>query len=228
MNLTKKRNPLSMARPVLRPWIWALPVTAAAALLTLPVHPAHAGDPEKKPDDAWISVSGTVVSALPDSFRLDYGDGVITVEMDDFDFYAEGKALLANDEVVVYGKIDDDMFEKRTIEASSVYVENLNTHFYASATDEEDFAPWTVRLPIVVGEVELTGTVISTEGREFTVDTGVNTLKVDTVDMGYNPMDDKGYLRIEPGDRVKVNGDLDTALFDDANVSADWIIELQD
>jgi hypothetical protein len=46
-------------------------------------------------------VSGTVVSAKPDSFRLDYGDGVITVEMDDFDFYAEGYGLLPNDQVIV-------------------------------------------------------------------------------------------------------------------------------
>lgn len=46
--------------------------------------------------------------------------------MDDFDFYHEGNALLHDDQVVVYGNIDDDLFEKRSIESSSVYVEKTS------------------------------------------------------------------------------------------------------
>lgn len=46
----------------------------------------------------------------------------------------------------------DDLFEKKTIEAGSVYVENLRTAFYANAQDEEDPTAWTVVVtPIVVG-----------------------------------------------------------------------------
>ncbi len=189
---------------------------------------AAAEDPATARDDTWISVSGTVVSTTPHSFRLDHGDGIITVEMDDFDLDADGRALMANDEVVVYGRVDHDLFEKKTIEASSVYVDNLNTHFYASAADEEDFDVWTVAVPVHVGRMEVTGTVTSTIGREFTIDTGASRVQVDTMDLYFNPMDEDGYLQIEVGDRVKVGGDIDTSFFDETELSADWIIELED
>lgn len=42
----------------------------------------HAQDPTEQPDESWISLAGTVTSTTPDSFRLDYGDGMITVEME--------------------------------------------------------------------------------------------------------------------------------------------------
>jgi uncharacterized protein YdeI (BOF family) len=94
--------------------------------------PAMAEDPYAKPDDTWISISGTVDTVRPDSFTLDYGKGVITVEMDDGDRDADAYKLLKGDKATVNGKIDDDLFETRSIEAGSVYVESLDTYFYAS------------------------------------------------------------------------------------------------
>ncbi len=58
--------------------------------------------------------------------------------MDDWDWYAEGYKLLNGEKVRVHGLIDDDLFETTKIEASSVYVQNLGTYFYASSADEED------------------------------------------------------------------------------------------
>ena len=52
--------------------------TTAAVILT--AVPAAAQDPYTRPDDSWISISGTVVSPTADSFMLDYGDGLVTVE----------------------------------------------------------------------------------------------------------------------------------------------------
>jgi uncharacterized protein YdeI (BOF family) len=179
-------------------------------------------------DDTWVSVSGRVVTTTPESFKLDYGDGKITVEMDDFDFYGEANSLMSQDKVVVRGVVDDDMFERRTIEASSVYVEGLQTYFYANPADEEDFAAWSVVTPVEVGDIEFTGTVTSVTGREFTVDSGTSEVQVDTVALGYDPLDDDGYLQIETGDRVKVGGEFDAAVFDETELSADWIIELDD
>lgn len=189
---------------------------------------ADAADPKKMSDQSWISLSGTIVSTTPSTFKLDYGDGMITVEMDDFDPWPDGRALMENDEVIVYGEVDDDLYEKKTIEASSVYVENLNTHFYANSADEEDFTAWTVRVPVQVGQLELTGTVTSVIGREFTIATGTSMIQVDTMDLAYNPMDDEGFLEIDVGDRVKVGGEIDVSYFDDTELSADWIIELED
>lgn len=86
-----------------------------------------AEDPVTRPDDTWINISGTVESVDRDAFILDYGEGLITVEMDDGDRDADGYKLIKGDKVSVSGIIDDDLYETRTIEASSVYVENIGT-----------------------------------------------------------------------------------------------------
>lgn len=201
---------------------------AALALGWLAAGSAAAEDPAKAANNTWITVSGTVASAGPDAFRLDYGKGVITVEMDDFDFYAEGHRLIENDQVIVNGKIDNDLFEKKKIEATSVYVENLGTHFYASAVDEEDFVRWNIAAPVVLGRAEVTGTVTAVDGREFTVDFAAARVQVDTSLMPFNPMDDKGFLEIEVGDRVKVAGEIDRSFVEAHEILADTIVELQD
>ncbi|MDZ7782331.1 MAG: hypothetical protein U5K56_05075 [Halioglobus sp.] len=70
--------------------------------------------------------------------ELDYGQGNITVEMDDSDRDADGYKLIEGDRITVSGVVDDDFYESTKIEAASVYVEELGTHFYASSIDEED------------------------------------------------------------------------------------------
>jgi uncharacterized protein YdeI (BOF family) len=105
--------------------------------------PAAAGsprteDPYSKQDESWISLSGEVESVARDSFVLDYRKGKVTVEMDDDDRDAEAYVLLRGDRVTVFGFVDADIFQERTIEASSVYVDEIGTWFYASGVDEED------------------------------------------------------------------------------------------
>ena len=140
---------------------------------------AQTTDPYAKPDESWISISGTVVNPGADSFMLDYGDSVIIVELDDWDAYGEAHALLDGDKVTVYGRIDDDLFQLARIEAASVYLESLNTFLYASADDEEgnDYTAyfWDVPFPLVVNRATLRGSVTSVkpDEREFTIDTGL-------------------------------------------------------
>ena len=194
----------------------------------------QAEDPYSQPDDTWISISGEVEAVYADSFILDYADGSVIVEMNDWDWYDENSDLLAGDSVVVYGRIDDDLFETTSIEASSVYVESLNSYFYASAADEENpdlysplYSPGVVT-PIVVADVEIRGTVTSVGVREFTVNTGERMLTVDTSLLGYNPLDDKGFQKIDVGDRVLVNGTMDSGFFGDRELEADYLITLED
>lgn len=97
-------------------------------------------DPYLKANNTWISISGTVKTVSPDIFLLDYGDGIIKVEMDDGDRDADAYKLIEGDTVTVNGMIDDDFYEATKIEAASVYVEKLGTYFYASSVDEEDYA----------------------------------------------------------------------------------------
>jgi len=185
-------------------------------------------NPYAKPDDTWISIDGTVDSVSADSFLLDYGPGIITVEMDDGDRDADGYKLAMGDRVRVSGMIDDDMFEARTIEASSVYVESLGTYFYASAVDEEDtFVTYTT--PVDVSATVLQGTVTDVDDEEFTINTGLRSVRVEVEEMAYNPLDDIGYQQIDLGDRVSVTGDMDTDFWEgQTELVADSVVTLSD
>lgn len=205
----------------------------AGALLTAPAL-AQDVDPYAKADDSWISISGTVVAPDESSFSLDYGDGVILVEMDDWDTYGDAYGLMDGDRVTVYGEIDDELFEADSIEAGSVYVENLNTYFYASSADEEngDYTPdfWTVTTPLALNRATIRGTItgIDPPEREFTVDTGDQKMTIETEFLGYNPLDDLGYQRLEKGDRVSVSGALDNDFLEGLVFEADSVITLSD
>ena len=184
-----------------------------------------AQDPYEKPDGSYISLSGTVTSSTPSSFVLDYGEGLVTVEMDDWDWYGDAYGILPEDDVTVYGYVDDDLYETTTIEASSVYVEDINTYYYASGADEESTAY--VSTTWYDYDYTVTGVVDSVSGREFTVDTGTRQMTVDTWQLGYNPLDDEGFLKIEKGDRVTVYGDLDMDVFGDREISAEAVVKLE-
>lgn len=202
---------------------------AIAALVAVPAMAADTtSEPYAQPDDTWISISGTVETVSPNTFTMDYGEGLITVEMDDGDRDADAYKLLEGDRVTVTGKIDDDFFETTTVEASSVYVEKLDTYFYASAADEEDLFV-TVTTPIVVSDTLIQGTVTDVAGEEeFVVDTGLRRVMVETDTLGYDPLDAEGYLRIEEGDVVSVRGTMDLDFFEGRELVASSVVELVD
>jgi uncharacterized protein YdeI (BOF family) len=191
-------------------------------------------DPYAQPDDSWISISGTVVDPKADRFTLDYGEGLIGVEMDDWDSYGDAYGLLDGDKVTVYGRVDDDLFEVATIEAGSVYVENLNTYFYASSDDEEGsaYSPyfWTAETPLTLSMATIRGTVTSVDEfeREFTIDTGLQEITVETAYLGYNPLDNVGFQQIDIGDRVSVTGKFDLSFIEGREFDADSVITLSD
>lgn len=204
----------------LRKTAWGL--LAAGMML---VAPASAQEPYEQPDDTWISIDGTVEEVSADRFNLDYGDGVIIVEMDDGDRDADAYKLVEGDKVQVWGKIDDDFLEVRTIEASSVYVENLGTTFYASSIDEEDFfVPYVA--PLSISRTVLQGTVTSVSDHEFKLDTGLREITVEVDGMAYDPLDDTGYQKIEAGDYVSVTGWIDNDLFEGRELEAEYVTTL--
>jgi uncharacterized protein YdeI (BOF family) len=177
----------------------------------------------KAANGEWISLTGKVHSASPNQFTLKLGKDLVTVEMDDFDWYKDHH-LRAGDKVVVTGRMDKDFHEAKRIEASSVYVPKLNEYFYASAADEEggyyshfmaNF-DWNGKVGDG-GWVSLAGTVTSTNGEELTVDTGFRTIQVDTGHMASSPAA-KG---VDVGDRIAVAGSIDDAeLFDSCEIQA--------
>ena len=186
-----------------------------------------AKDPMEQPDDTLVSVSGTVANVTRDAFVLDYGEGIITVEMDDGDRDADGYKLLEGDKVRVNGVIDDDFFETKTIEASSVYVEDVGTYFYASAMDEEDSFV-TITTPVIISATVVQGTVTKVAEDEFSIDTGLREIRVEVEEMAYNPLDDEGYQQIQVGDKVSVAGRMDDDLFEGRELVADSVVTLKD
>lgn len=178
-------------------------------------------------DGNWITLSGRVVGTGADRFQLDYGSGRVTVEMDDWDWFREGRALIAGDEVTVTGRIDDDLYEQKKIEASSVYVKTLGSVFYANPQDEEDLAGTNIYVPGSPGWVVATGTVSGIEGREFSIGASTGDLRVDTAKLSDNPLDAEGRSRIKAGDRVQVWGRLNMDPKERAEIMAEGIAALK-
>lgn len=175
-------------------------------------------------DSEWISLTGKVASTQDGRFDLDYGRGRITVEIDDHDHLGRGgHALEAGDKVTVMGRIDDDLFERRTIEAGSIYVDKLNTYFHADPEDEEGgYYSYPVSRYATDDEwLGVTGTVLSRSGDDLTLDTGAATLRIDTSEV-------YGEVKADPGDRVSVYGEMDDAdLFEGRELLASSVIILE-
>jgi len=205
---------------------WPVTVIAAAALLGASCG-GPAENPRAMPDESWISLGGTVEAVSADSFVLDYGTARITVEMDDGDRDADAYKLLVGDQVTVNGRIDDDFFEATTIEASSVHVKKLDTYFYASSLDEESDGPFIAPTPLPPYETIVQGTVTAVADDELTLDTGLRMVTVEVDRLGYDPLDDDGYQRIDVGDRVNVAGAIDDDFFAGREIVARSVVKVQ-
>lgn len=167
---------------------------------------ADQDNPYAQPEETWISLSGTIASPRDDSFLLDLGEGIVVVEMDDWDPMGEAAGLQDGDKAIVFGKVDDDLYEATTIEAESLDVENRKTYLRANSADEEG-DPAT---------------------RTFTISKGGTWLEVDTWELGYNPLDDHGSQKIDPGDVVSVIGPVDTDFFGKRELEAESVVTLED
>ena len=185
--------------------------------------------PYTLPDEAFVTVSGKVVSSTPDSFQLDYGKGSILVEMDDTDVFSEGYVIVPGEKVVVTGQIDADKGETRSIEAGSVYVESLATTYKASSEDEEELAMASVhKEPAEFPNLEVRGTIEKVSGREFTLLTEEGKVTIDTGDMSFNPMTQAGAQSLKVGSIVSVVGPVNNSLFSGEEVRALSIVILKE
>lgn len=183
-----------------------------------------------KPDESWISISGRAIETGPESFMLDYGRGKVFVEMDSHDWYFENSEVLDGDHVTVTGKVDDETYEATSIEARNVYVEDLGTYFYASATDEEGRDPsldMRPSSPVTAGDISITGTISSVDGRRFTMDFGKRQLTIDTAELDYNPLDDQGYQKLDKGDVVTAVGQVREGTLSDRKLVAESVITMK-
>jgi hypothetical protein len=163
-------------------------------------------------------------------------DKTIKVTMDNYDLWVQdGFKIRKGDNVVVTGRVDNDLFEKKTLNAGGVFVKNINSYFHAESSDKSyNTTPAISSSYLSIKNLpdntsaDITGKVTNIRGREFTVDTGWRKVQVDTAKMGYNPLDNLGLTKIKKGDRVTVSGVVDNSYFDDKELSANYIIEHSD
>ena len=208
-------------------------ILATLALVVAWSGSASAGSPYTALDEEWISLTGEVTSTSLHGFELDYGDASITVEMDDWDSYDESQLIDDGERVTVYGRVDNALFEQRTIEAGAVYVFSRNVYYHASSADEEgDFDMPGIEnvypYPQEGHWVQISGTVEAIGGRDFTLDIGYDDFNVDTGAMNYNPLDDVGYQQIDVGDRVSVWGHMDYGLFENRELMAETVVTVRE
>tara|TARA_R110000787_G_scaffold8444_6_gene28246 strand:- start:13395 stop:14111 length:717 start_codon:yes stop_codon:yes gene_type:complete len=185
-------------------------------------------NPYRMADGSWVSLSGTVTNATAHGFDLDYGAGIVPVEMDDYDAWPEAYLLADGQNVGVVGKIDDDLFELTSIEASTVYVAGLNTSFSASSADEESLGEIAFYHLPDLSNVVLEGKVkdVDVKKGEFSLVAGGSSYDVSIEDLGYNPLDEIGFQEIANGDRVRITGMLDKEAFTDDEIDATSIVTL--
>lgn len=211
---------------------------AAAGFLTIGVAAMPAVGQETEPtlplgDGRWVSVSGDVASIMGDGFYLDYGEGVIFIEMYDKFGFVEDTPVDVGSVVTVQGAIDKDLYEERTIEALSVYLQSRHTFYYALASDEENggYPAHAVTPPIEVegsSGITVSGEIGAIEGRKVMIEAGGIDLTADTSTLGYDPTDDLGFPALDEGDLIQVTGSLSEEFFEDHVLRAETVTLLND
>lgn len=193
-----------------------------------PVSIAAEQNPYDMKDDSWVSIYGTVTNASDDGFDLNMGERVIRVEMDDYDDWPEARVISEGMDVAVVGRIDDDLFEQTSIEASTVYIDGLNTVFWANSADEEQLGDVAFfKLPDL-SNVVLEGRIqdINVRKGTFSLATGTASYNISVEELGYNPLDEIGYQKLSENDRVRITSQLDNDAIRTGQLEATSLISL--
>lgn len=187
-------------------------------------------NPKEQDDGTWLSISGTASEPTDDSFTLNYGNGEITVTMNNMDWYNEAvHDELDGSKVTVRGVIDDGWFVSASINATSVYAESLGSYFQSndSGNHNEGYSSYTAT-EIKDGDMTVRGkvTTVSAEEETFTINTGARQLTVSVSDLDSNPLDQEGYQKVEVGDRVSVNGQMEGKMTATSELKANRVVSL--
>lgn len=184
---------------------------------------------EDAPNGSWVKVKGTVVAQREGSFILDHGEDTITVEVDSWERSDHAESILNGYNVTVHGRVDNDFYHERRIEADTIHVAELDTVLTGpTPVDEEEvrrrnhtryFGP-------IDSDIEVVGTVTGVSGREFTIDTGDRKIAVNTAELDHDPLSESGFQHIEVGDFVRASGDLTSQSFDEREIMAETVISL--
>lgn len=196
------------------------PLVAALSLALSGTVMADTVNPYDEADDTQITMSGTMTDIDGDEFVLNYGDGSIAVELEDWGRDADDLGFNDGAEVTVFGEIDNDLFSASTIEAEAIYLKSSATYYYAAEDADEHSHKaymWSGPDTYKLSDMTLRGRVVSTDvdDGKFTIAVGNgDEVTISTAALDYDPL--KGELRnpVDTGDWVRVAGRLDFEFFE--------------
>lgn len=159
-------------------------------------------------DDASITLSGTVVEAREDEFDLLVGDETVTIEVEDEIRDGGAYTLLHGDRITATGRVDDDLFEGKELVASALHIDKLDTTFVIDEQYADRFGM--AMDSFDANYIDVSGTVTEVRDDEFRIHAGLGDFTVEVDELPSNPLDDEGYMKILPGDAVRVLGEIDS------------------
>jgi uncharacterized protein YdeI (BOF family) len=191
-----------------------------ALLLVLVLTPLAGAD---RPDDSWIALSGVVADTDENGFELRHDKGTVRVETQHWGMQTRA-ALDKGQRVTVYGRLDKDLYERKSIEAESVFVDEKDTVYHASGVDEDvDGYTVTFSYESVHSDgkwLSVTGTVDGIDGERLELATAAGPVTVSLDQLKVRPT-------LHKGDRVRVRGDLEQAFFENRAIYADRVVVLR-
>lgn len=218
----------------------------AAALAGLAATPALAAPTDDDASQHWLSLSGEVAAVSEDSFLFDYGEGLVRVEMDDWEWFDEDDQLRPGERVSVSGRADEDFFRDGVFDAEGLYAQERKTLYTRPPRDMEKdipdeltgnqpaaltYYPGAYNIPRTAPEgtfVTVSGKVTAIDGRNVILDTGPTKVTVSTMDLHYNPLDKIGHQQVGKGDYIRASGQVDGKLLASKHLTANEIVTLRD
>lgn len=198
--------------------------SACAGLLPLTAFGEKPGDNlANTPAGDWVMLTGDITEVRATQFHLDYERGSLIVELDDYSADVEYAGFKVGQPVMVYGRLDRTDEGVKLIEALQVYT--LDTHKILSANPDDEegaIADWRAEKHNATMKAKVT----SIAENEMKVDTGLQTFTVNAAALPEPAFDDKGQIRIEVGDRVKVHGTFSDGFDKTSTLKAITIEEL--
>lgn len=188
-----------------------------------PIRAATAGDTSNtstldlgaREDGSWIGIHGTVGMVGANSFFLDYGDSTVMVGL-------TGEVLseyhfIRGQKLTVYGKVDNDLFEKNIVKARAVVIEGSEDNELTVVGEEDKVKVITASH---VSTSVIHGLVTAVTEKRIVIEQGSEKLSIDTSELSSDVTDDQGRTQVKQGDLVTVQGVLRRDFWDNRTLLA--------
>ena len=165
-------------------------------------------DPHAQAEGTWIGITGEVESTSSEGFVLDYGPGTIKVQLEANS--DKQRKFLKDEQVRVYGVMEDGFFSGKTIRAHAVYVESLKQYVCTTEGAETKCASFA---PAIFSGVVVHGRVTKADADKIEIESGDESLAVDLSALKGEGTASATRPAPQVGDVVTVLGHMDEGIF---------------